>query len=292
MDNDLIQTFRKVFGSKLFSIGSTEINLLVIIELILVIIAFYIISRIIRRILRRQVLTHFGMSESGKFVLLRLIHYAFMIVGFMFAFNLVGIQLTSLTVGLGVLGVGFAFGLQNITSNFVSGMILLFERHVNVGDFVTVGDIMGRVKSIRIRATTIVTIDNVLLIVPNSRFIEDTVTNWSVEDPKIRVPVPVGVAYGSDTELVTKLLLRAANELEEVLKVPAPIVQFRNFGSSSLDFILLPWISSATNRLKTISDLNYAIDRLFRENNITIPFQQVDVHHFSDEDKSQNENDS
>ncbi|HGJ64708.1 TPA: mechanosensitive ion channel [bacterium] len=280
MDSNLIQTCRNIFESRLFNIGKTEINLLIIIEFIFIIVAFYIISRIIRRILKRRVLTHFGMSESGKFVMLRLIHYLVMIVGIMIAFNTVGIQLTSITVGLGVLGVGFAFGLQNITSNFVSGMILLFERHVNVGDFITVGDIIGRVKSIRIRATTIVTVDNVMLIVPNSKFIEDTVTNWSVEDPKLRVPIPIGVAYGSDTDLVTRLLLRAAEEHEEVLKDPAPVVQFRAFGSSSLDFMLLPWISDPTKRIKVISDINYKIDKLFRENNITIPFQQVDVHFF------------
>jgi small-conductance mechanosensitive channel len=280
MEKDFIGTFRWIFESRLFNVGKTEINLLIILELIFAIIVFYFISRLIRRFLRRQVLSHFGIGESAKFAVLRLSHYVIMLIGIMIAFNTVGIQLTSLMVGLGVLGVGFAFGLQNITSNFISGIILLFERHVNVGDFISVGNVTGQVKSIRIRSTTILTLDNIMLIVPNSKFIEDTVTNWSVDDPKIRVSVPVGVAYGSDTDLVTKLLLKVAKDHEKVLAEPVPTVQFKKFGDSSLEFELLPWISNALDRQQIISDLNYEIDRLFRENGITIPFPQMDVHFY------------
>jgi len=277
-DNDFISAFRTIFESRLFNIGKTEINLLIILEVIILIIAFYFLSRILRGILRKRVLTHFKITDSAKFVFLRLTHYIVMFIGIIIAFNTVGIQLTSLVVGLSVLGVGIAFGLQNITSNFISGIILLFERNVNVGDFISVGNVMGQVKSIRIRSTTIVTLDNIMLIVPNSKFIEDTVTNWSVEDPKIRVSVPIGVAYGSDTELVTRLLLRAAEEHEEVLSDPAPRVQFTGFGNSSLDFILLLWICNAIDRQRIVSDLNYVIEKLFRKNGVTIPFPQMDVH--------------
>ena len=280
MERDFIGTSRWIFESRLFNVGKTEINLLIILELIFAIIVFYFISRLIRRFLRRQILIHFRLDESAKFAVLRLSHYIIMLIGIMIAFNTVGIQLTSLVVGLGVLGVGFAFGLQNITSNFISGIILLFERHVNVGDFVSVGNVMGQVKSIRIRSTTILTLDNIMLIVPNSKFIEDTVTNWSVDDPKIRVSVPIGVAYGSDTDLVTKLLLKSAEDHEEVLTEPVPTVQFKKFGDSSLEFELLPWISNALDRQQIISDLNYEINRLFKENGITIPFPQMDVNFY------------
>lgn len=285
VERDFLETFRWIFETRLFNIGKTEINLLIIIELIFIVIVFYFISKLLRRFMNRKILTHFGIGENAKFVTHRLTHYAIMLIGIMVAFNAVGIQLTSLVVGLGVLGVGVAFGLQNIASNFVSGIILLFERHVNVGDFVSVGGSIGQVKSIRIRSTTIVTLDNIMLIVPNSKFIEDVVTNWSVEDPKIRISVSVGVAYGSDVELVTRLLLKAAENHVEVLKDPVPTVQFKEFGDSSLNFRLLPWIDQAFNRDRITSDLNYSIDKLFRENGVTIPFPQMDVHFFRKEDK-------
>ena len=281
MERDFIGTLRWIFESKLFLVGKTEITLLVILEVILAIIVFYVISRILRKFLKQQVLSHFGINESAEFAILRLSHYMIMFIGITIALNVVGIQLTILMVGLGVLGVGFAFGLQNITSNFISGIILLFERHANIGDFVSLGNVIGQVKSIGIRSTTILTLDNIMLIGPNSKFIEDAVTNWSVDDPKIRISVPVGVAYGSDTNLVTKLLLKAVEDHKEVLTKPVPIVQFNEFGDSSLNFELLPWISNALNRKQIISDLNYEIERLFRENGIKIPFPQRDVHFYT-----------
>lgn len=139
---------------------------------------------------------------------------------------------------------------------------------------------MGQVRAINMRYTTVVTPDNITLIVPNSRFIEDTVTNWSVGDLKIRITVPIGVAYGSDTELVTSLLLKTAEEHSEVLSTPEPDVLFTEFGDSSLNFDLRVWIPSPMGRFNITSDLNYAIDAAFRGNNIEIPFPQRDVHFF------------
>ena len=133
-------------------------------------------------------------------------------------------------------------------------------------------------RSINVRSTTVITLDNITLIVPNSRFVEDTVTNWSVSDPKVRLQVPVGVAYGSDTELVTQILLKVAADHPKVFSEPEPDVLFKEFGNSSLNFELRIWILDPMARLEIISDLNYAIDKAFRENNITIPFPQRDVH--------------
>ncbi len=281
--NDFFKRTVLILETKLFSIGQTEITLLILFEFVLLIIVFFFLSKILRRILRRRVLTHLKLADGTQFAILRLIHFAIMFIGILIAFNSIGINFTSLTVTFGVLGVGIAFGLQNITSNFVSGIILLFERHVNVGDYVTVQDtsgniVIGQVQSINIRATKIVTIDNFTLIVPNSQFIQNTVTNLSVSDPKIRVSINVGVAYGSDTELVTKLLLKAADSHESVLKEPAPVVFFESFGDSSLNFRLSLWIQHPIYRIRVISDLHYTIDNLFRENGITIPFPQRDVH--------------
>lgn len=277
---EILEMFRDAFERKLFSIGNTNVTLLSIIEFFLAIVIFFFLSRLIRGFFRRRILSHSKLADSVQFTILRLTHYLIMIIGILFALNLVGIQLTSLTVGVGVLGVGIAFGLQNITSNFVSGLIILFERHVKVGDYVSVGSIVGQVRSINMRSTTIVTIDNIVLVVPNSRFIEDTVTNWSLGDPKIRISIPVGVAYGSDTELVTRLLLKAAEEHKDVLSEPKPKVLFKGFGDSALNFDLLVWIPEPMLRFTVSSDLYYTIDALFRENNVTVPFPQRDVHIF------------
>jgi small-conductance mechanosensitive channel len=234
----------------------------------------------VRKFFRRRVLSRFKLDDGSQFVILRLIHYALIVIGLLLAINVVGIHLTSLTVIFGLVGVGIAFGLQNITSNFVSGVILLFETSVDVGDYIQVGEIIGRVSSINMRSTTVITPENITLIVPNSRFIEETVTNWSVGDLKIRTSVRVGVAYGSDTELVTRLLLKAAEDHPIVLVDPKSDVLFNEFGDSSLNFELRVWIPNPNPgiRKKVTSDLNYAIDAAFRENKVTIPFPQRDVH--------------
>ena len=279
---EFIRKFRDIFELKLFALGETDITLITIANIILVIVVFFVASKYLRRLFRRRILPRFKLDAGAQFVILRLIHYVLMIVGILFAFNLAGIQLTSLTVVFGLVGVGLAFGLQNITSNFVSGIILLFETSVSVGDYINVGETSGRVLAINMRSTTVITPDNITLIVPNSRFIEETVTNWSVRDPKIRITIPAGVAYGSDTQLVTKLLLKAAEDHPEVLLEPKPDVLFKEFGDSSLNFELRVWIPNPNpmTRFNVVSDLNYAIDAAFRGNNIEIPFPQQDVHLF------------
>jgi small-conductance mechanosensitive channel len=264
------------------NLGGTKITLLGLIEIVLVLIAFIIISRVLRKILQRRILPRFKLAEGAQFVILRLIHYVLVVIGLFLAIDLVGIQMTSLAVVFGLLGVGIAFGLQNITSNFVSGLILLFERPVSVGDYIEVGNAMGRVQAINMRSTTVITRDNITLIVPNSSFIEGTVTNWSVGDPKIRINIPVGVAYGSDTELVKKLLLEVVENHPDILKDPKPDVLFREFADSSLNFDLRIWILNPMGRFKTISDINYAVDAAFRKHGVTIPFPQRDVHFYQE----------
>lgn len=273
-----LDRFREIFDKEIFRMGETSVTFTVIVQLVLIIIAFFIVSKLLGRFLRRRVLPRFDLDKGFQYTIIRLLHYCMLVLGILFALNMVGIQLTSLAVVFGLVGVGLAFGLQNITSNFVSGIILLFERPVNVGDYIEVGNTSGKVRSINVRSTTVITLDNITLIVPNSRFVEDTVTNWSVDDPKVRIAVSVGIAYGSDTELVTKLLLRAAEDHTEVLLDPEPSVLFIEFGDSSLNFELRVWIPDPMERRQIISDLNYAIDKAFRENNITIPFPQRDVH--------------
>ena len=240
--------FQRIFGRRLFSLGKTEITLITIVELVLIVVVFLLLSKYVRRFFRRRILSRFKLSEGTQFTILRLIHFALIAIGFLIALASLGIELTSLAVVFGLMGVGVAFGLQNITSNFVSGIILLFERPVSVGDYVDVGNTSGQVHSINLRSTTIVTPENITLIVPNSRFIENTVTNWSVGDLKIRITIPVGVAYGSDTELVTGLLMKAAKDHAEVLPNPEPDVLFAGFEDSSLNFQLRVWIPNPTPR--------------------------------------------
>ena len=278
---EFLKQLREILEYSL-TLGGTKITLIGVIEIIFVVIAFFIISKVLRRILQRRVLPSFKLAEGAQFVILRLIHYILVVMGLLVAINLVGIQMTSLAVIFGLLGVGIAFGLQNITSNFVSGLILLFERPVGVGDYIEVGGAMGRVQAINMRSTTVVTRDNITLIIPNSSFIEGTVTNWSVGDPKIRINIPVGVAYGSDTGLVKKLLLEVAENHPDVLDDPKPDVLFKEFADSSLNFDLRVWMLNPMGRFKIISDINYDIDAAFRENGVTIPFPQRDVHFYQE----------
>ena len=192
-----------------------------------------------------------------------------------------GVDFTGLAILFSALSVGIGFGLQNVVNNFVSGLILLFERPIKSGDWVSVGSTEGHVKKIRIRSTLIQTLDRADVIVPNSELISAQVTNWMLRDKIGRVKVAIGVAYGSDTALVKKLLLEVAQTHEDVLNAPGehkPTVTFQDFGASSLDFSLRVFIPDIERRFIVASDLRFAIDAIFRENNIEIPFPQRDLH--------------
>jgi potassium efflux system protein len=179
--------------------------------------------------------------------------------------------------------VGLGFGLQEIFANFVSGIILLLERPVRVGDMVTVGEVTGKVSRIRIRATTITDFDLKELIIPNREFITGQLINWSLSDRKARVVIPVGVAYGSDTELARKTLLDVAAAEPDVLDDPEPTAFFLGFGASSLDFQLRVFIDDTDKLFLLRHRLHMAIDAAFREKGITIAFPQQDVHLFFDD---------
>lgn len=184
----------------------------------------------------------------------------------------------SLTVIFGALGIGIGFGLQNIVNNFASGLILLFERSIKVGDIVVVGGEWGTVKKLGLRATVIQTFDNSEMIVPNSNLVSSTVNNWTLSERKTRFVASVGVDYDSDIQLVTKLLLEAASNHPKVMQDPAPSVVFTAFGDSSLNFDLRGWVPDIDFRASTKNEIMYEINRLFRENNIVIPFPQRDIH--------------
>ena len=190
-----------------------------------------------------------------------------------------GVNLSSLAVIAGAIGVGIGFGLQNIVNNFVSGIIILAERPITIGDRIEVGNVAGQVTRISLRSTTVVTNDNISIIVPNSDFISSAVTNWSHGDPRVRMRLAVGVAYGTDTEKLREGLIEVAKNNPKVLTEPAPTVFFIGFGESSLDFELAVWTADMTAKPRRFrSELFFAIEKKLREMKIEIPFPQRDFH--------------
>jgi len=208
----------------------------------------------------------------------RLVHYVIVFLGFMLALSVLGLDLTKLTIMLSALGVGIGFGLQGVVNNFVSGIILLFERPVRVGDMVEIGGRWAIIKRIGLRSTTVTTFDEADLIMPNSNLINDEVINWTLTNRRARLQIPVGVAYGSDVPLVIETLTACGKENSWVAKWPEPQVLFLSFGESSLEFELRVWVSDIDQRLNARSQIHQEIDRRFREANIEIAFPQRDLH--------------
>jgi len=213
---------------------------------------------------------------GSQYAINQLISYFIYIIAFVMALDNMGVQMTVLWGGLAALLVGVGLGLQQTFNDLFSGILLLFERTVEVGDVVEIDGDVGNVKQIGLRTSLIETRDNVTLIIPNSKLVMDGIINWTHYDSKVRFKIPVGVAYGSDTEKVRELLLLAADH-PRILDRPASFVRFVNFGDSSLDFELLFYSTNFTGINDVKSDIRFEIDRLFRENAIEIPFPQRDV---------------
>ncbi|MBW2281429.1 MAG: mechanosensitive ion channel, partial [Deltaproteobacteria bacterium] len=204
--------------------------------------------------------------------------YVMLMVGFFAAVAAAGMDLSRFAILAGALGVGIGFGLQNVVNNFVSGLILLFERPIKTGDTIEVGLLLGEVKRIGIRASTVRTWQGAEVIVPNGDLISGQVTNWTLSDHNRRIDVDVGVKYGTDPERVLQLLLDVAAAEDRILEMPAPSALFRGFGDSSLDFRLRAWTSRSEEWVRIHSDLNVAVNRALAEAGIEIPFPQRDLH--------------
>ncbi len=262
----------------LIKIGQVQITLGGLGTAFLTLVVFIFLAAFLQKSLSKRLTKRLKLNSGTAYALSRILQYFIIILGLILAAQIVGFNLGSLAVVFGFLSVGVGFGLQNITSNFISGLILLFERPIAVGDFVNVEGQIGKVIKISMRATLIRTFDNVTIIVPNSKFIENQVINWSHGDPKIRLHCSVGVAYGSNTTLVHETLLKVARDHESILQQPTPEVRFLEFGDSSLNFELLAWTAVPESQLQVISQLNFAIDQAFRDAGIQIPFPQRDLH--------------
>jgi len=263
----------------IFSSGTSSITLwtlLVVIILIVVLfsITFWLKSWIITRLLARS-----SVELGVRLAIGTIIHYIVIIIGLIVILQTTGINLSSVTILAGALGVGVGFGLQNITNNFVSGFILLVERPIKVGDRIEVGPVTGDVVNISLRATTVVTNDNIAIIVPNSEFVSSRVTNWSYTDRDVRFNFPVGVSYRSDPEVVRRLLLQVADQHAGVLKNPKPDALLQEFGDSALNFVLRVWTRQYSTTPGVLrSELNFMISKMFKEHGIEIPFPQRDIH--------------
>ena len=255
------------------------LSLIQIFFLIALLIAVFWISSRTKHFLFNRFLAKSGLDRSLQYAIAQIVSNIVLIVGMFIVLDNAGIHLGALTVFAGAVGVGVGFGLQNIASNFISGLVILAERPITIGDRVEVAGIAGQVQQIRARSTVILTNDNIAMIVPNTKFIDSPVTNWTYGDPRVRFRVPIGVAYGSDVNKVRDALLAAGRENPNTLKDPAPSVFLEKFGENSIEFELVVWSSEMSSRPRRYrSDLNFAIEHKLREAGIEIPNPQRDLH--------------
>ncbi len=273
-----IEPIRELFHYQLFTVNQTPITVSSLLIFFFTLTIFYFLSKIFKAILDHSLLSRLQLSSGTHYTLIRITQYTFWFLGGFIAFQFIGIDLSGLAVIIGFLSVGIGFGMQNLTSNFISGLILLFEQHIQVGDRVTVGQTEGDVEEINIRSTTIRSLNNIAIIVPNSEFIAGTVINFSHGDPKTRLEIDVGVSYESDLDTVIRSLLEVGRQHPLVLQEPEPGVWFLGFGDSSWNMRLLAWVNTPKVRAKVGSELNCAIVKKFRENRVEIPFPQRDLH--------------
>ena len=262
-----------------FKIGPLAVTPLFLLKAIAFLLLLTAVSRLVERLIVARILRHLSVSEALKFALGRFAMYGLILGGLFIGVQSLGVNLNSLVVFGGAVGVGVGLGLQNVVSNFVAGLILLIEQPIRMGDRVEVKDTFGDVVRIGARSTWVRTNDNFVIILPNSDFINSAVINWTANDPRVRLNIPVGVGYGSDPEQVRTLLLEVALAHESVLHDPAPDVIFTDFGDNSLDFNLRVWTESKVHMPAVLkSDLYFAIFRVMSEHKVELPFPQRDLH--------------
>ena len=272
-------TTRHILGYTLVQIGSIDITPLFLLKAGIFIVILVVLSRLLQSLIVSRLLRRIHIAEALRFALGRFITYAFFLGGLFVGLQSLGVNLNSLVVFGGAVGVGVGLGLQNVVSNFVAGLILLIEQPIRIGDRIEIKETLGDVVRIAARSTWVRTNDNVVIVVPNSDFINNATTNWTANDTKVRIRVPVGVGYDSDPEVVRTLLLQAAHGCTSVLKEPAPDVMFLEYGDSSLNFSLRVWTEEHTHTPQILkSKLYFDIFRLFKEHKIELPFPQRDLH--------------
>ncbi len=262
-----------------FKIGALSVTPIFLGKVAIYLVLLLSLSKIVQRIILLRLLRHLNISESQKFALGRFTTYFLVLGGLFIGLQSLGLNLNSLVVFGGAIGVGVGLGLQNVVSNFVAGIVLLVEQPIRIGDRVETDGTMGNVIRIAARSTWIRTNDNAVIIMPNSNFINNPVTNWTANDPQVRVNLPLGVSYSADPEVVRTILLKVAGENPHVLKTPEPDVIFTDYGDNSINFTLRVWTEiHAHTTLILKSDLYFTLFKRFAEAGIELPFPQRDLH--------------
>src|SRR5438094_2058150 len=255
-----------------------NLSLVQIFLLVALLVAVFWLSSGTKRFLFNRLLAQSGLDRALQYAIAQIIANIVLVVGIFFVLENTGIHLAALAVFAGAVGVGVGFGLQNIASNFISGLVILAERPITIGDRVEVAGILGRVRQIRARSTVIVTNDNIAIIVPNSKFIDSPVTNWQYGDPTVRFRLPVGVAYGSDVNKVREALIAAAREHSATLNDPEPAAFLEKFGDSTIDFELVAWTQEMSYKPRRFrSDLNFLIYKHLTAAGLQIPNPHRDL---------------
>jgi small-conductance mechanosensitive channel len=266
-------------STRLFRVGETVVTVSSLLLALAILIASLVLSRLARSFVADRLLGRTRLAVGARYAIGRVFGYLVLALGILMALQPLGVNATTLAVFGGALGIGIGFGLQDVVKNFVAGLIILVERPVQVGDSIEIDDVVGTVTEVRARATVLRTNDDIYLIVPNSKFISETVVNRSFGKRQVRYSIPVGVAYDSDPKAVEEALLEAAARSENVLREPPPRVWFRGFGESSLNFELLCWTSKLLHSAGAFrSELNHLVYESLRGRGIEIPFPQRDVH--------------
>jgi small-conductance mechanosensitive channel len=277
--NNIFDQILEFLNVPLVSLGQITVTAWKILYIILIFILLIYVTKKIKHWIIHSLLSKSKLDIGIRTTIGTMFRYLMIVIGLLIIFQSAGIDMSAITVLAGALGVGIGFGLQNITNNFISGLIIMFERPIKVGDRIEVGEISGDVVNISMRATTVVTNDNISVIVPNSDFISSQVINWSHNDRNVRFGVKVGVSYKEDPEKIKDILLAVAKDNPAVLKHPEPDVIFTEFGDSSLNFDLRIWTTELIQRPQTLrSQLYFEIFKRFREDGIEIPFPQRDLH--------------
>ena len=279
---NILQTVVDFLMKPIFSHGNSKMSMGTLIFLVVGTWLVFVLSRLASRTIIERLLKRYGTEKGASHAIATIFRYIFVFVGLIIVIQTTGIDLSALTILAGALGVGIGFGLQNITNNFISGIIILFERPIKVGDRVELPELnhlTGDVVNISIRSTTIITNENIAILVPNAKFVSDTVINWSYNDTSVRFKIPVSVAYKEDPETIRSLLIDVAQAHPGVLKDPQPDVLFDEYGENSLNFFLRVYSNAYSNKPNVLkSELYYEIFKRFKSQGIEIPFPQRDVY--------------
>jgi small-conductance mechanosensitive channel len=275
----ILDWLEEIMSMSLFNLGDSKLTIGLVLTLILSFVILFVGAEWIRKLIVNKILSRYRLDVGTRKSIGTMVKYFLILAGIFSILQTNGLDLSAFGILAGAVGVGIGFGLQNITNNFISGLIILFEQPIKEGDRIEVGDVSGDVVKISARSTMIVTNDNISIIVPNSQFIDSQVINWSHNDRNIRFNFPVGVSYREDPQKIKKILLEVAKNNSGVLNLPEPDVLFDEFGDSSLNFSLRVWTSEYINRPKVLkSELYYEIFRIFKEEGVESPFPQRDLH--------------